>query len=385
MKTPSTFLLPILPIGFASAFVVPHSHNERLSPLSMSNDEWGTVKMEVKNLGSSKPEVTTPPSKQLPKMSQSIPFMERPKFLDGTMAGDVGFDPLKFADNKSNLMFYREAEIKHARLAMLAAAGWPLSELLDKPIASLFGMTPILDEANRVPSVLNGGMGKVSPAYWALCILFAGALDAYALAFSPSNNGDKADSSVPGNLGFDPLGLFPKKEKDQKWMQTAEIKNGRLAMIAITGFAFQEFVTHVAVVDQTPFFFQPIWDTLHDLTPQYIIPDTDTSTVLESVTTPPSDAGAASTLLESLTTPSGDTGAASTVLESITTPSGDTGAASTVFESITTPTPDEAIDSVATPPAPAVSSENAAEELAVAKQRIADLESKLAAISDISR
>ena len=30
-------------------------------------------------------------------------------------------------------MFMREAEVKHGRLAMLAAAGWPLSELLDGP------------------------------------------------------------------------------------------------------------------------------------------------------------------------------------------------------------------------------------------------------------
>ena len=29
-----------------------------------------------------------------PKMSQSLPWMECPPALDGTMAGDVGFDPL---------------------------------------------------------------------------------------------------------------------------------------------------------------------------------------------------------------------------------------------------------------------------------------------------
>jgi hypothetical protein len=47
--------------------------------------------------------------------------MERPAALDGTLAGDVGFDPLGFAKSKNDLMNYREAEIKHARLAMLAA------------------------------------------------------------------------------------------------------------------------------------------------------------------------------------------------------------------------------------------------------------------------
>ena len=35
-------------------------------------------------------------------------------------------------------MFMREAEVKHARLAMLAAAGWPLSELLDGPLSTRY-------------------------------------------------------------------------------------------------------------------------------------------------------------------------------------------------------------------------------------------------------
>merc|ERR1711966_158608 len=39
---------------------------------------------------------------------------------DKTLAGDFGFDPLQIADNSEKLAFYREAEVKHARLAMLA-------------------------------------------------------------------------------------------------------------------------------------------------------------------------------------------------------------------------------------------------------------------------
>ena len=36
-------------------------------------------------------------------------------------------------------------------------------------------------------------------------------------------------------------------------MQLAEIKNGRLAMMAITGMAVQEFVWGTPVIDQVPF------------------------------------------------------------------------------------------------------------------------------------
>jgi hypothetical protein len=41
----------------------------------------------------------------------------------------------------------------------------------------------------------------------------------------------------------------------KKDMELCEIKHGRLAMLAITGYAVQEFVTGIPVVQQTPFFF----------------------------------------------------------------------------------------------------------------------------------
>ena len=46
----------------------------------------------------------------LPAKSQSMPFMARPAALDGSLACDVGFDPLGFAKTKEDLMNYREAE-----------------------------------------------------------------------------------------------------------------------------------------------------------------------------------------------------------------------------------------------------------------------------------
>lgn len=182
-----------------------------------------------------------------PTMSQSLPWMECPPALDGTLAGDVGFDPLGFAKNKEDLIKYREAEVKHGRLAMLAAAGWPLSELFDKKFASLFGLPAVLDNTDRAPSVLNGGLGKISPVYWAVCLAGAAAIDLYGIA-----KASKQPGYFPGNYGFDPLGVYPKDAEGQQRMQLAEIKNGRLAMIAITAFAVQEFVTHTGVVDATP-------------------------------------------------------------------------------------------------------------------------------------
>lgn len=187
-------------------------------------------------------------------MSKSLPFLTRPILLDGEIPGDVGFDPLGFVKTRDDLIIYREAEIKHARLAMLAAAGWPLSELFDKKIASMLHMTPLVDASNRVPSLLNGGIGKVNPFYWMLCLVIASAIEFVGINKSKSRD----TNYFPGSLGFDPLNMYPKDKQAQERMQLAEIKNGRLAMVAIVGFALQEFVSKSSVVNETPLFFLPL-------------------------------------------------------------------------------------------------------------------------------
>merc|ERR1711924_313157 len=45
---------------------------------------------------------------------------------------------------------------------------------------------------------------------------------------------------VAGDLGFDPLGLKPEDPAELKEMQTKELNNGRLAMMAIAGMVAQE-------------------------------------------------------------------------------------------------------------------------------------------------
>jgi len=50
-----------------------------------------------------------------------MPFLEQPKNLDGSMAGDVGFDPLGLSeidDLGIDLYWLREAELKHGRVAI---------------------------------------------------------------------------------------------------------------------------------------------------------------------------------------------------------------------------------------------------------------------------
>jgi hypothetical protein len=151
-----------------------------------------------------------------------LPKIKTMRVGDGTLAGDMNFDPLQISDTPSSLAWYREAEIKHARLAMLAAFGWPVSEITN------FGK--LLTADGRAPSLLNGGLGEINGAYWAAVVGLAIFAESKGL---DKQYGKQADY-LPGMLGFDPLGA------DSQSMRNAEITNGRVAMVAITVFALEE-------------------------------------------------------------------------------------------------------------------------------------------------
>mmetsp|Transcript_27933 Transcript_27933/g.59577 ORF Transcript_27933/g.59577 Transcript_27933/m.59577 type:complete len:326 (+) Transcript_27933:288-1265(+) len=187
-------------------------------------------------------------------MSASLPFLPRPALLDGTLPGDRGFDPLNFASDASALQWQRKAEIKHARLAMLAAVGWPMAELLHKDIASAFDLPNLLASGDRVPSVLNGGLAHASsPVFWIAAIAVAGVIE-----IQESVEANDSCKLNPADKGFDPINLGGKTMKQKHFMHEAELFNGRLGMLAITGFAIQEWFLNSAVVDQIPIFFKPM-------------------------------------------------------------------------------------------------------------------------------
>lgn len=188
------------------------------------------------------------------EMSASLPFVPRPALLDGTLPGDRGFDPFNFASDASALLWQRKAEIKHARLAMLAAVGWPIAELLHKDIASAFDLPTLLASGDRVPSILNDGLSHAGfPLFWIAAIAAAAAIEFEDIA--QENVSSKLN---PAEMGFDPLNFVGRTEEQKHFMQEAELFNGRLGMLAITGFAIQEYFLSSAVVDQIPIFFKPL-------------------------------------------------------------------------------------------------------------------------------
>lgn len=81
----------------------------------------------------------------------------------------------------------------------------------------------IVDASNRNPSILNGGLGKISPLYWVSVLAMAAAIDLKQNELASSGS---PDYKFPGDLGWDPLGLYPSDPEGQRRMQTAEIKHG---------------------------------------------------------------------------------------------------------------------------------------------------------------
>jgi len=196
--------------------------------------------------------VDMPPPPPVEEVPQVAPYTTV-RVGDGYLAGDKGFDPLLLADTPKKLLWFREAEVKHARLAMLAAVGWPLSELFDGPLAATFGLPSKLLSDGRVPAQLNGGLDQINGAYWVAVVAAGIFVESKSL---DSMFGKKPLDYSPGMLGYDLFGYDSPKLRD------AEITNGRVAMIAITIFALEEAFFQAPVVRETAIFFQPIWTTL---------------------------------------------------------------------------------------------------------------------------
>jgi len=184
-----------------------------------------------------------------------------PAYLNGTLAGDYGYDPLGLGKD-GGVDKYRANELLHARWAMLATAGAIIPEGLAANGADIKGANWFETGA----AMLNGGTLNWFAVPWvnvanplplfavvAANVALMGAVEAYRRAgsgpagYSPGIGKfdagvfDGVDPLYPGGP-FDPLGLADDPEVFAE-LKVKEIKNGRLAMVAALGFAFQAWTT----------------------------------------------------------------------------------------------------------------------------------------------
>lgn len=182
--------------------------------------------------------------------------------------GDYGFDPLGLG-NDDTFVPFREAEIKHGRLAMLAAVAWPLQEifhpfLVDALRNSGISARDLLVETGGFsPSLLNGGLEQyeIVPTL-ALAVYVASVLELKDLKAREAKGlkfNEYSKDALPGDLRFDPLRITRDLSTEQKVdFLEKELLNGRLAMIAVTCYVAEEVAFDKPVVQFTPDLFQPI-------------------------------------------------------------------------------------------------------------------------------
>merc|ERR1711990_661064 len=153
-----------------------------------------------------------------------------------------GLDVLGFCNgiDGASLQRYREAELTHGRVSMLATVGFLIGEQVE-------GSSFLFDAQVTGPAVNH--FQQVPTPFWFALAFFIASVE-YKRVKTGWQNPFTADALfllkddyMPGDLKFDPLGLGNgKSKKEHNELRLKELNNGRLAMIAISGMVAQELV-----------------------------------------------------------------------------------------------------------------------------------------------
>eukprot|EP00578_Thalassiosira_sp_NH16_P024287 CAMPEP_0181100750 /NCGR_PEP_ID=MMETSP1071-20121207/13365_1 /TAXON_ID=35127 /ORGANISM="Thalassiosira sp., Strain NH16" /LENGTH=210 /DNA_ID=CAMNT_0023183511 /DNA_START=51 /DNA_END=683 /DNA_ORIENTATION=- len=170
--------------------------------------------------------------------------------MPGALAPMGFFDPLGFAAkaDEKTLKRYREAEVTHGRVAMLAALGFLVGEAVE-------GSSFLFDAQISGPAITH--FTQVPGGWDAIIVAFIGSAEAQRAQIGWVDPADASydqpgllrDDYYPGDIGFDPLGLRPEDPEELDLMITKELQNGRLAMLAAAGFLAQEAVDGKGIIE----------------------------------------------------------------------------------------------------------------------------------------
>ena len=141
-----------------------------------------------------------------------------PPHLDGSVPGDQGFDPLGLGVDPARLAWYQEAELAHGRWAMAAVVGVVAAEAVGAAPWWSVGAAP--SRALPVNALLAIQFSSMS-------VLELKRLRGFLAT---------GESGVWSSFPFDPLGLRSDANR------VAEVKHGRLGMLAFAGIAAQAVV-----------------------------------------------------------------------------------------------------------------------------------------------
>eukprot|EP00667_Euglena_gracilis_P009537 EG_transcript_9691 len=161
-----------------------------------------------------------------------IPGVKAPEHLNNTLVGDRGFDPLNLGKDPNALERFRVSEVFHGRLAMLAFAGALVPELL-RGVAWYDAVhTPDPITLTTFLLVLAGATGPIE-------------LWRYDGRFPAWEEGEELEPKV-ADIAYPGADPFEWSSEEAK---LKELKNGRLAMIAVLGFYFQHVKTGASPIE----------------------------------------------------------------------------------------------------------------------------------------
>merc|ERR1712216_45469 len=138
-------------------------------------------------------------------------------------------------------------EVKHCRVAMLAAVAWPTQEWLHPLLCDVMHMQNVNDANGFAPSIFNGGLAQPGVVAALVSGFALGASVEATDIWKRQTRGLKFNEwhneSIAGDVNFDPLQIAQDLFVTQRFeLQEAEMINGRLAMFAIVFYAFVEYV-----------------------------------------------------------------------------------------------------------------------------------------------
>jgi len=185
--------------------------------------------------------------------------------LPGALAPMGEFDPLGFTSELSveEIKRYREAEVTHGRVSMLAVLGYLVGE----------NFHPFFNGSINGPANTHlTQVTEIAPFFFAwlttsilVCEITRANIGwtkpIEAMKYNQENEVKGSfgallrDDYYPGDIGFDPLGLKPSDPTEFADMQTKELQHGRLAMLAAFGMMSQEQITHDTIFNTLKGFF----------------------------------------------------------------------------------------------------------------------------------
>ncbi|KAI9096783.1 hypothetical protein K1719_025962 [Acacia pycnantha] len=182
-----------------------------------------------------------------------LPGLDPPPYLDGTLAGDFGFDPLGLGENPASLKWYVQAELVHARFAMIGVSGILLTDTLrfaglkTIPVWYKAGAETYFADAKTLLIIQLFLMGFVETKRY-MDFVSPGSQAKEGSFFGLEAAFEGLEPGYPGGPLLNPLGLAKDIKNAHEW-KLKEIKNGRLAMVATLGIFVQASVTHVGPID----------------------------------------------------------------------------------------------------------------------------------------